>query len=181
MNRMKIATVWLDGCSGCHMSMFDMDEKLIDIVNRADIVYSPLVDVKEFPEGVDITVIEGGVGNEEDLEMLETIRKRTRILVSYGDCAVTGNVPSLRNRFSVEDLIRSAYIENISDPGAGKNAVPGDAVPRLLPTERPLHAYVPVDVFIPGCPPRADTTYFLLNELLEGRIPDLEEKTRFGL
>lgn len=181
MSKMKIATVWLDGCSGCHMSMFDMDEKLIDILEKVDLVYSPLVDAKEFPEGVDVTVIEGGVGSEEDKHMLELIRARTHMLVSYGDCAVTGNVPSLRNRFSVDDLIKRSYIENVSAHGDGGGNVPGDAVPRLLPVERPLHEVVRVDIFIPGCPPRPGLTYFMLKELLEGRMPDLKEKTRFGL
>ncbi len=88
-----LATVWLDGCSGCHMSFLDMDERLLALADRVELVYSPLVDYKEFPEGVDVTLVEGPVANEEDLEKIQRIRARTHILVSLGDCAVTSNVP----------------------------------------------------------------------------------------
>lgn len=163
------------------MSILDMDENLIEIMDRADLVYSPLVDFKEFPDGVDVAFIEGGVGSEEDKIQLELIRGKTRILVSYGDCAVTGNVPTYRNRFSVDDVISRSYIENVSSPEGTAKRTPGDAVPRLLPSERPLHEHVAVDFFLPGCPPRPGLTYFVLKELLEGRMPDVTKKTRFGL
>src|SRR6202165_1605274 len=90
--RPRIATVWLDGCSGCHMSFLDMDERLIELTAFIDIVYSPLVDTKIFPEQVDITLVEGSVSSEEDLEKIKLVRERTRLLISMGDCAVTGNV-----------------------------------------------------------------------------------------
>jgi NAD-reducing hydrogenase small subunit len=93
MSKARIATVWLDGCSGCHMSFLDMDERLLDIAASADLVYSPLVDAKEFPENVDVTLVEGAVSSEEDLHKIKHIRERTKILVSLGDCAVTANVP----------------------------------------------------------------------------------------
>src|SRR6188474_3054020 len=104
MSKVKLATVWLDGCSGCHMSFLDLDERLIELAQQVDIVYTPLIDVKEFPEGVDIALVEGAVGTEGDLAKIQHIRARTRILVSFGDCAVNGNVPSLRNLFSVESV-----------------------------------------------------------------------------
>src|SRR5215472_13630949 len=102
MSKARVATVWLDGCSGCHMSILDMDERLIELADRLELVYSPLVDAKEYPKNVDVVLVEGAVSTEEDLEKIRTVRQRTRILVSLGDCAVTANVPSLRNRFPVE-------------------------------------------------------------------------------
>ena len=176
MSKARIATVWLDGCSGCHMSILDMDERLIELAGRVELVYSPLVDTKEYPDNVDVVLVEGAVSTEDDLGKIRTVRQRTRILVSLGDCAVTANVPSLRNRFPVEAVEHRAYIENAER----NHQAPRDVVPRLLPNSRPVHEFVKVDVFVPGCPPSADTIHFVLTELLAGRIPDLTDKTRFG-
>jgi NAD-reducing hydrogenase small subunit len=172
----KLATVWLDGCSGCHMSFLDMDERLIELAGKVDLVYSPLVDAKEFPPDVDITLVEGAVSSEEDLHKIRAIRQRTKLLVSLGDCAVTANVPAMRNPFTVESVYDRAYRETATlDPGT-----PCQYIPRLLPYARPVHEVVLVDVYIPGCPPSADVIYYALTELLEGRQPELSSKTRFG-
>ena len=176
MSKPRVATMWLDGCSGCHMSLLDMDDRLLELAGKMDLVYSPIIDVKEFPENVDITLVEGAVGNEEDLHKIRIVRERSRLLVSLGDCAVTANVPSMRNSFGPKKVLERAYVENATlRPGPPR----GD-VPALLPTSRPLHELVTVDVFVPGCPPSADTIYYVLNELLEGRCPDLRNKSNFG-
>jgi NAD-reducing hydrogenase small subunit len=173
--RPRLATVWLDGCSGCHMSFLDMDERLFEVAERADLVYSPLVDAKEYPERVDVCLVEGAVSSEEDLRRIRHIRERTRILVSFGDCAVTTNVPGLRNPIGPEPLLRRAFVENVSE----RRGVPDQVVPALLPKALPVHQVVKVDVFIPGCPPSADIIYDALNDLLEGRAPDTS-RARFG-
>jgi NAD-reducing hydrogenase small subunit len=174
--RVRLATVWLNGCSGCHMSFLDLDERLIALAEQVDVVYTPLIDVKEFPSDVDVTLVEGAVGTEDDLAKIQQVRARTRVLVSFGDCAVNGNVPSLRNLFSVESVLGRAYLENVDvDP-----RVPAEVVPKLLPRERPVHEVVPVDVFLQGCPPPADVIYALLTGLLAGEVPNLTEITRFG-
>lgn len=172
----KLATVWLDGCSGCHMSFLDIDERILAIAEKADLVYSPLVDNKDFPEMADVTLIEGAVSSEEDFHKIKKVRAHTKILVSLGDCAVTANVPGMRNPFKVEDVLHRAYIENASL----NRQIPVEVIPALLKTSIPVHQVVDVDVFVPGCPPHADTIFFVLSELLEGRIPDLTGKTRFG-
>ena len=176
MSKIRFATVWMDGCSGCHMSFLDMDERLLEIIKHVDIVYSPLVDTKEYPENVDVVLIEGAVSSEEDLEKILKIRKRTKVLICLGDCAVTSNVPGMRNRFKVEDVEHRAYIENAQN----NQQIPRDVIPRLLPHSRPVHEFVKVDLFIPGCPPEADTIFFALTELVAGRMPDLTGKTHFG-
>lgn len=176
MSRKKLATVWLDGCSGCHMSFLDMDERLIELAGKAELVYSPLVDNKEFPPDVDVTLVEGAVSSEEDLHKIRAIRARTKCLVSLGDCSVTANVPGMRNPFPVIAVYDRAYRETATlDPG-----VPNEVVPRLLPHARPVHEVVTVDVFVPGCPPSADVIYEAVTALLEGRHPELSAMTRFG-
>jgi len=176
MSRPRLATVWLDGCSGCHMSFLDMDERLLEIGERAELVYSPLVDRKDYPEDVDVCLVEGAVSSEEDLRKIRTIRARTRILVSFGDCAVTSNVPGMRNPIGPGPLLQRAYLENATlNP-----QLPSEVVPRLLPASLPVHRVVEVDVFLPGCPPSADLIYHTLDELLEGRMPDTARSARFG-
>ena len=174
--RVRLATVWLNGCSGCHMSFLDLDERLIALAEQVDIVYTPLIDVKVFPDDVDVTLVEGAVGNEDGLAKIQQVRARTRILVSFGDCAVNANVPSLRNLFSVESVLGRSYLENVDVAPQ----VPAEVVPKLLPRERPVHEVVPVDVFLQGCPPPADVIYALLTGLLAGDVPNLTEITRFG-
>jgi NAD-reducing hydrogenase small subunit len=168
--KVSVATVWLDGCSGCHMSFLDMDERLVELAAFIDIVYSPLVDNKIFPEEVDLTLVEGSVSSEEDLSKIKKIREHTRLLISMGDCAITGNVPSLRNPFGSEKVLQHVYLKH----------APSEIVPRLLPKVLPIHQVVPVDVYLPGCPPSADVIYFALTELLAGRTPNLNDYTRFG-
>jgi NAD-reducing hydrogenase small subunit len=158
------------------MSALDMDERWIELAGLVDLVYSPLVDAKEYPENVDVVLVEGAVSSEEDLEKIRKIRERTKTLVSLGDCAVTANVPSMRNQFPVAAVERRAYVENAQL----NQQVPREVIPALLPKSRPVHEFVKVDIFVPGCPPSADTIYFLLMELLAGRMPDLAAKTRFG-
>jgi NAD-reducing hydrogenase small subunit len=176
MSKIRLATVWLDGCSGCHMSFLDIDERLIDLAEKVDLVYSPLVDAKEFPPDVDVTLVEGAVSSDEDLHKIRLVRERTKTLVSLGDCAITANVPAMRNPFTTKSVYARAYIENVTlEPG-----VPDQVVPRLLPYARPVHEVVHVDVYIPGCPPSADTIFYALTELLEGRTPELSSRTRFG-
>jgi len=176
MSKPRLATVWLDGCSGCHMSFLDMDEALIPLFEKIDLVYSPLVDAKIFPENVDIALVEGAVSSEEDLHKIQMIRDRTKTLVSFGDCAVTANVPAMRNPFTLQSVYDRAYRETATlEP-----QTPSEVVPRLLPYARPVHEVVSVDVYIPGCPPSADVIYYAVTELLEGRQPELSSKTRFG-
>jgi NAD-reducing hydrogenase small subunit len=175
VSKPRIATVWLDGCSGCHMSLLDMDERLLDIAERADIVYSPLVDAKEYPEDVDVCLVEGAVSSEEDLHKIKLVRERTKTVVSFGDCAVTSNVPGMRNPIGTGPLLQRAYIENVTlNP-----MIPNRVIPMLLPTAQPVHTVVKVDVFLPGCPPSADLIYQTLDDLLSGRVPD-PRGARFG-
>ncbi len=176
MRKTRLATIWLDGCSGCHMSLLDMDELILNVAKKADVVYGPLVDAQEFPKSVDVTVIEGAVSSQEDLEKVRHVRARTKLLVSLGDCAVTGTVPAMRNPHPARKMLERIYIE-----GAQENKVlPVDGVPALLRHAVPLHEVVKVDLHVPGCPPPAKSIAYVLGELLEGRMPNLSSKVKFG-
>jgi NAD-reducing hydrogenase small subunit len=171
-----LATVWLDGCSGCHMSFLDMDDRLLALAEQADLVYSPLVDRKDFPEQVDITLVEGSVSNEEDLVKIKKVRAHTKILVSLGDCAVTSNVPGMRNTFGVQSVFERAYVDTVTI----RKPPPSSVIPALLDHVRPVHEVVPVDVFVPGCPPSADLIFNTLLDLVAGRKPQLGSTQCFG-
>jgi NAD-reducing hydrogenase small subunit len=180
--KLRVATVWLGGCSGCHMSFLDLDEFLIELAGKIDLVYSPVIDVKAYPESVDLCLVEGAVCNEDNLEIIHTIRQRTKVLVSFGDCAVTANVPAIRNQLglsNVESVLQRAYVEG-AQANASAPKEPG-IVPQLLQQVMPVHEVVHIDHFLPGCPPPADRIKTLLNQVLSGAQIKLEgPQLKFG-
>jgi NAD-reducing hydrogenase small subunit len=176
MKKIKLATVWLDGCAGCHMSLLDIDAGMLTLAQKADIVYGPLVDAQEFPDEVDVTLVEGAVSSQEDAAKIQKIRSSTRTLVALGDCAVSGNVPAMRNSIPVAKLLQRIYVEGAQEA----RAVPVDRVPALLKQARPLHDFVTVDLHVPGCPPSAQAILSVVGDLLEGRNPEANAKLKFG-
>lgn len=176
MTKVKVATIWLDGCSGCHMSLLDMDAAIISLAQKVDIVYGPLVDAQEFPEGVDVTIVEGAISSQDDLNKIQKIRQRTALLISLGDCAVTGNVPAMRNSIPVSRLLNDVYVDGATE---GK-VVPDRGVPALLKQARPVREFVKVDMTLPGCPPPAKAITEVLASLLEKRKVDPSMTVKFG-
>jgi len=167
MDRLKIATLWLGGCSGCHMSFMDLDEWLVDLTGKVELVYSPIMDIKKYPANVDVALVEGAVANEDHLHLIREVRANTRIVVAFGDCAVTANVTALRNSLGgAESVLQRAYIEG-ANLQAQIPSAPG-IVPVLLDRVLPLHEVVPVEVFLPGCPPPAPRIRALLEQVLAG-------------
>ena len=182
MTKIKFATVWLAGCSGCHMSFLDMDEWLIELANYVDVVYSPVgCDLKEYPEDVDVCLVEGGVANQDNLELIHEVRAKTKTLISFGDCAVTANVPGMRNMLGgSEPVLKRGYLELADDTRQLPNE-PG-IVPELLDQVLPVHEIVPVDIFMPGCPPSAERIKATIEPLLRGEKPKMEgrDMIKFG-
>ncbi len=175
----RIATAWLGGCSGCHMSFLDLDERLIELAGAVELVYSPLADVKEFPEDVDVALVEGAVSNVENEALAHRIRRNARWVVSFGDCATTGNVTAMRNQFSPDEILHRTYVE-LAD---GDKTIPSEftTIAKLRQQARPLHEIIRVDAFLHGCPPTADQIWFAVNELLAGRLPELSNAyLRYG-
>ncbi|MGC4068115.1 MAG: hypothetical protein QM784_26405 [Polyangiaceae bacterium] len=176
VSRARLATVWLDGCSGCHMSLLDLDELLLELAPRIEVVFGPLVDVQAFPSAVDLTLVEGAVSSESDLRLAQTLRANSRVVVALGDCAVTSNVPSLRNPIAVRALLDRVYVQGADfSPG-----VPSEGVPALFSRVVPLHEVITVDVHVPGCPPKPSAIGQVVLQLLSGKRPELFGIVRFG-
>jgi NAD-reducing hydrogenase small subunit len=172
MTKPKVSSDWLAACAGCHMSLLDIDERIVEVAKLVDIRATPITDLKEPDEqGVDVGILTGAVNTTTNEEVAHKMRERCKILVSMGDCAVFGGVIAMRNFFEIGDALRRAYIETESTDEEGK--IPSS--PELgEPTPvRAVHEVVDVDVFVPGCPPDADVIYYVLSELAQGRIPEL--------
>ena len=185
--RLRLATVWLAGCSGCHMSFLDLDEFLFELAEAVEIVYSPVAsDTKIYPEQVDVCLVEGAVANVDNLELALAVRQRTALVISFGDCAISANVPGLRNlctaagRDSARTVLERGYLELADATGQLPHA-PG-IVPELLPKVLPLHEVIPVDLYLPGCPPSAERIRAAIAPLLVGEMPRMEGTSmlRFG-
>ena len=180
MGHTRLTTVWLGGCAGCHMSFLDLDEFLIELAGKVELVYSPVVDAKEYPRDVDVCLIEGAVCNEDHVELAHKIRQRTRTVIAFGDCAVTGNVSAIRNQLGLgnrQNVLQRAYVEAAQLNGC----LPEETgiVPPLLDRVRPVHELIPVDYYLPGCPPAPECIKSFLTQLLEGKSPRLEG-VKFG-
>jgi len=169
--KVRVATTWLECCSGCHMSILDLDEKLVDLLSKIEFDASPITDIKEFGE-VDVGIVEGSVGNEEQLEVLKKIREKAKILIALGDCACFGGIPAMRNFFNKDEVLKRVYIETESTVNPSK-VIPSLDVPKIFPSVKSIDQFVKVDVYVPGCPPDPRAIEYAIKELLEGKIPVL--------
>jgi NAD-reducing hydrogenase small subunit len=168
--KLTVATVSLAGCFGCHMSLLDLDERLVQLAERVELVSSPLADVRSRGR-FDVCLIEGGLCNVANVEVVRELRQRTDVLIATGACAIFGGIPALRNRYPLADCLGESYLNG---PGLVDPQLPSDPeLPQLLDQVIPIHSLVPVDFSLPGCPPPADAFWSVLNQLFEGKRPFL--------
>ena len=165
-DKARVATASLAGCFGCHMSVLDIDERLLDLVQVVEFDRTPLTDIKTLGR-CDVGIIEGGVANAENVEVLREFRQRCKVLVALGACAITGGIPAMRNQFDLTECLAESYVDGV---GVDNPLIPDDPeIPRLLDKVRPIQEVVKVDYFLPGCPPPADAIWTFLNDLLAGK------------
>ena len=169
MAKVKVATAWLDCCSGCHMSFLDLDETLIDLANVLEFTASPITDIKEFSL-VDLGIIEGAVSNKHDEEVAKDLRANCKILMVLGDCACFGGICAMRNLFSTEEVLDRYYS---TESTTKDSKIPSSEDLPPLTMVKPVNQVVKVDCYVPGCPPSSKAIHYALAELLEGRIPIL--------
>ncbi|ABR53985.1 NADH ubiquinone oxidoreductase 20 kDa subunit [Methanococcus vannielii SB] len=172
----KIATTWLGCCSGCHISLLDLHEDLLSILEQVELVHSPvLMDVKEIPENIDVALIEGGIRNEENLHTAKEMRKKAKIVIAFGTCAVYGGVPGMGNLHSNDALLEKAYKTTVTTKNE-EGIIPSEEVPKLTSRVMPLSEVIDVDYILPGCPPKPELIANVLTSLLEGKTPELSTK-----
>jgi NAD-reducing hydrogenase small subunit len=172
--KITVASDWMCGCAGCHMSLLDIDERIVTLVQAATLMSTPITDLKHpSKDGVTVGILEGGVNNSASEEVAKMFRERSKVLIALGDCAVFGGVPTMRNTCGIQEALQRAYVETESTVDGH---IPAHEDIAVMQEARALDQVVPVDIYLPGCPPSADAIWFVLTELLAGRMPDLKGK-----
>ena len=173
MAKPKIATASLAGCFGCHMSLLDIDERILKLIELVDFDKSPIDDIKEFTGRCAIGLIEGGCANEDNVHVLQEFRKHCDILVAVGDCAINGDIPAMRNNIPLKECLEEAYLSGPSTHNPEK-IIPNDKeLPLCLNRVYPCHEVVKIDYFLPGCPPSGDAIWQTIVALLNNKPLDL--------
>ncbi|MBN1670648.1 MAG: NADP oxidoreductase [Kiritimatiellae bacterium] len=169
MGKPKVATASLAGCFGCHMSLLDIDDRILKLIDLVDFDKSPIDDIKEFCGRCAIGLIEGGCCNEENVRVLQDFRRHCDILISVGDCATMGGIPAMRNTIPLKECLEEAYLNGPTVHNPGK-VIPNDPdIPLLLDRVYACHEVVKIDYHLPGCPPSADTLWEALVALLSDK------------
>lgn len=170
VTKLKVATTSLAGCFGCHMSFLDLDEKLLNFIDLVELHKSPFDDIKKFSTNCDIGLVEGGCCNTENIHVLKDFRNHCRILVSVGQCAITGGLPAMRNGIPLKELFHESYQ---SGPTTYNSLIPNDEeIPAILDRVYPCHEIVKVDAYLPGCPPHPELFWNLILAVQKGQPLD---------
>ncbi len=173
-NKVTVASDWLAGCAGCHMSFLDIDERIVELVQKVTLTATPVTDLKHpAKEGVTVGILEGAINNSTGEHVARQMRERSAVLIALGDCAVFGGVPTMRNCVGIDEALKRAYIESESTVDG---TIPHHEDIAVMQETRAIDQVVPVDIYLPGCPPSADAIYHVLSELLAGRKPELKGK-----
>ncbi len=166
MGKPIIATTSLAGCFGCHMSFLDIDDRLLDLIELVEFNKSPIDDIKTFTKDCDIGLIEGGCCNTENIHLLKEFRKRCKILVSFGECAIMGGLPAMRNDIPIKECLEEAYLSGPTTVNEDKILPNDEELPMILDRVYPCHEIVKMDYHLPGCPPNAEMIWIVLHALI---------------
>jgi F420-non-reducing hydrogenase small subunit len=170
-----IALETLASCSGCEISILDLHEDLPKLLEKAELVYAPvLMDAKELPDNIDIAIVSGSVRNEENKERLEELRAKSDILIAYGTCACYGGITGMADLYTRDEVTSRTYSDNPSTESA---PLPNEVVPELLSIVHPAADFTDIDGFIPGCPPKEQLTGDILIPLINNEAPDVPKKS----
>ena len=173
MAKAKIATASLCGCFGCHMSLLDIDDRILQLVELVEFNKSPINDIKEFTDRCAVGLIEGGVSNDEQIHVLQTFRKNCDTLVAMGGCAINGDIPAMRNGIPLKECLDEAYLNGPTVYNPDRRIPDDPEIPLILDRVYPCDQVVKIDYFLPGCPPSADTLWTALTALLTNKPLEL--------
>jgi len=169
MSKPVVATTSLAGCFGCHMSILDIDDRILQLFDLVEFNKSPIDDIKKFTKKCDIGIIEGGCCNSENIHVLKDFRENCNILIALGECSIMGGLPALRNGIPIEECLAEAYLDGPTVQGNLRKVLPNDdELPMLLDKVYPCHEIVKMDYYLPGCPPTADMIWETLVALITG-------------
>ncbi len=170
----RISTEWLSGCSGCHVALVDLHEKLLNLVDEVEFVRIPvLMDEKGYPEA-DIGIVEGAVRSEHDRRCLLKMRESCEKLVAFGTCAVYGGPSGIGWLYGGDEILSKIYGHT---PTSQKDGKLPDGAPELEQSVIPINEAVDVDFYIPGCPPHPYYIALGIKTLLGASVPEMEVKT----
>lgn len=173
MDKPKVATTSLAGCFGCHMSLLDIDDRILKLIELVEFDKSPVDDIKKFTGQCAVGLVEGGCCNEENVHVLQDFRKHCDVLISVGDCAIMGGIPAMRNTIPLRECLEEAYLNGPTVHNREQKIPDDPEIPLLLDKVYPCHEVVKMDFHLPGCPPPADTLWEALVALLTGKPVDL--------
>jgi len=163
-----VATTSLAGCFGCHMSLLDIDTDILDVFDIVEFNKSPLTDIKKFSKRCHVGLIEGGCANAENVHILREFRKKCDILIGFGECAIMGGIPAMRNFIPLKECLEESYLNGMTSE-IGADVIPAhEDLPKLLNNVYPCNEVVKIDYYIPGCPPNAHHIWKVVKSILLG-------------
>ena len=186
MDKLKFGFYWAASCGGCEVAVLDINEKILDVINAADIVFWPVAldvkyrDVEEMPDRfMDVCFFNGAVRTSEQEEMAKLLRRKAKTLIAFGTCAHMGGIPGLANVANRKQIFEQVYRRSPSTVNP-RGVVPETEVrvkegmltlPEFYDTVRALNQVVEVDYYVPGCPPPPDLIESAIQTIIEGNLP----------